>query len=240
MAWYPRLNLRAFTAATVMALLFTLVFTSMASAHRPVFGQSGGTITLDEIQVSHAYYMEIESPGQVDTYVFEGLAGEHLHAGIVIPAIEGLEDFGVSMALLGPGLPAVNPAALPPGVDSTTDSAGMQQALVCPTETNDDFFEPFTQTNYWKRQTLETDLPATGTYQLMIWNPEGQTGKYVLDVGTLEEFGIGDLLVFPVWWLQVHRFFGQTEYLVSGAALVAILVGGLVVWLRRRRQPVSQ
>lgn len=237
---YLRLNPRAYTTAAVIALLSTLVFASTASAHRPVFGEPGGTITLDEIQVSHAYYMEIESPGQVDTYVFQGQAGEHLHAGIVIPAIEGLEDFGVSMALLGPGLPAVDATALPPGVKSSTDAAGQQQALICPTETNDDFFEPFTQTNYWKRQTLETDLPATGTYQLIIWSPEGQTGKYVLDVGTLEEFGIGDLLVFPVWWLQVHRFFGHTEYLAVGAALVAILVGGLVVWLRRRRQPVSQ
>jgi len=55
-----------------------------------------------------------------------------------------------------------------------------------------------------------------------------RTGKYVLDVGKAEEFGIGDLFVFPVWWVQVHRFFGQTEYLAGGADLALALIAGLV------------
>ena len=65
--------------------------------------------------------------------------------------VQGLEDYGVSVALFGPGLPTADYAALPPGSPADLGAA------VFPTPPGADFFEPFTQTNYWGRQRLDVD-----------------------------------------------------------------------------------
>ena len=68
---------------------------------------------------------------------------------------------------------------------------------------------------------------------LLVWSPAGQAGKYVIDTGTQEVFGLTDLLRFPVWWLQVHYYFGHTPYLVMlGMSGIATFV---VLRIRRQR-----
>ena len=71
------------------------------------------------------------------------------------------------------------------------------------------FHEHFTQTDYWKRQTIDLPAPAAGSYTVAIWHPDGASGKYVLSTGYKEVFGPLDLLRFPGWWWQVRRYFGQ-------------------------------
>ena len=208
----------------------SLLVVSVAYAHLPNWGEPGGENHIDDIDVSVAFYQDIEEGSQVDTFTFQGEAGQHLHAGINIPAVAGLEDYGVTMALLGPGLPPAGLAGLPV---EPTDVAG---ALIFPTEQGENFFEPFTQTRYWGRQTVEMGLPASGEYHLMVWNLDGRTGKYVIDIGEKEEFGLLGFLKLPYWWVKVHRFFGHNTYLALlavGGLLLAVAVAALVV--RRRR-----
>ena len=165
----------------------------VAQAHKPVFGELGGVIQIPDIVNSYAYYQTIDSSTQVDTFTFDAEAGQHLHAGINIPAISGLEDFNVNLVLLGPGLPPIHASDLPDGTSLGPDNEfrpaceGTGYGMVVPPAAGDDFFEPFTQTSYWGRQTLETDLPESGTYTLIVNSADLQTGKYVLDTGETEE-----------------------------------------------------
>ena len=80
---------------------------------------------------------------------------------------------------------------------------------------------------------MEINLPEPGKYYLVVWQPNGNSGKYVLDIGTEEVFGIGDIFSFPIWWVKVHLFFehGRMLGLIAGALAVSL---GLLIFLPRR------
>jgi len=234
----------------LMAAVWLLGSFSPAAAHRPERAEAGGVTDVPDLTTSYAYYQAITEPEQVDVYRFQGKAGQFFHAGINIPKIEGLEGYGVRLALLGPDLGPLPDGALPKAgahEDADDDSHAhateklvelgveTETGIVVESERTAGFFEPFTLTRYWGRQTLELELPASGTYHLLVWQPEGQPGKYVLDTGTEEVFAAADLLSLPLWWVNVHIYFGHTPYLVAGAVGLLAVAGIAVVARRRRR-----
>lgn len=216
-------------------LIASLFWVSGVSAHRPDWGDTGNQITIDNLQTSYAYYRELTGHGQVDVYTINAQAGDHLHAGINIPAIAGLNQYAVTVAVTGPGLPPANRGDLPAAYADVTG------ALVFHSKMGQDFFEPFTQTNYWGRQRIELNLPRTGVYHLLVWNPEGQAGKYVMDTGETEVFGPADLFNFPVWWFQVHAYFGETQGLILAVLATCLLLAALTIALvRRGKRPTAR
>lgn len=241
-------------------LLFTSIFSiffivPMASAHRPDEGNETGVTQIQDPNTSFAYYRELDSNSPVHVYTFEGQAGQFFHAGINIPQIEGLEDYQVSFAILGPGLPKLDnhtqndqtpthgeltSVEHKPGLVTTNlpvpDNLSLEQigGLILENRIGEDFFEPFTQTRYWGRQELDIDLPETGRYYLLVWNPEGLAGKYVLDTGTQEVFSPADLLRFPIWWLNTRLYFEQGLILIGTASLLIMFIAGLVIVRSRK------
>lgn len=213
-------NLRLLTFS---ALVVLLTLPMPASAHRPVWGETLGPTQVDNIVTSYAYYQTLQA-AEIDILFFDGLKGQKFHAGIQIPDLAAYQDYTVSMALFGPDLPKVAYDQLPP---EHPEGLG---ALIAPSVIGDDFFEPFTQTNFLGRQSLDTELPADGTYYLLIWNGNGAAGKYVVDIGYEEVFGATDLLVFPIWWLRVHWYF--EHYLLIGALASPVVL--VIARLRRR------
>jgi len=212
----------------ILLIAMMLIPYSSVFAHRPVWGEQYGPIEIPNLNTSFAVYRNL-APDQIDVYTFEAEAGQELHAGIQIPAVKGLQGYGVTVALFGPGLPEANSNTLPP--DHPEDLGSM----IFPSMVTDDFFEPFTQTNYWGRQEINLNLPNVGNYYLLVWQPDGQSGKYVLDTGRAEVFKPGDLFRFPIWWVRVHIFFGHGSWLALGAALILIVVGLLILRKRASR-----
>ncbi|HSH02252.1 MAG TPA: hypothetical protein VLL52_06985 [Anaerolineae bacterium] len=227
-----------FSLFTIFALHF--LTTPSANAHRPATGEEGVVNQLENITTSFAFYQELDSRAEVDIYSFTAQQGDFFHAGINIPAIAGLESYGVTMALTGPGLPALPTNALPniDGHHAPGEYVDLSGGLIAPSQITEDFFEPFTQTNYWGRQSIDLDLPATGTYFLLIWNEKGATGKYVLDTGYEEVFSAMDMFRFPLWWLSVHNYFNHTIYIISFVALGLTLL--FFLWQRRQQTPQPQ
>jgi len=196
----------------IIIVLVTLIPASSASAHHPMWGDEDTTV-IDNLTTSFAFYRNLPAE-KVHVYTFIGKQGQNLHAGINIPSVKGLEDYSVTMALFGPTLPEADHDRLPP---EHPEDLG---ALIFPSEISANFFESFTQTLYWGRQSIEMILPADGEYYLVIWQPDGLAGKYVMDSGHAEVFGFGDLFLFPIWWLKVHFFFGHGAFLFAGAAVI--------------------
>ena len=220
---------------TAILAAFLLIMSSAVPnvyAHRPDPGKDEGVTQIPDPATSYAFYREIVSPEQIHIYEFQSEAGQFFHAGINVPQIKGLEDFGVTLALLGPGLPPIAEHQLHSYGASL--QLGASGGLAVESTKAGDFYEPFTQTRYWGRQELELNLPESGTYRLLIWNPKGESGKYVLDTGTEEVFGPADMLRFPLWWIHARVYFEQTPQLIGTSIVLLSAALGFVMYRRGR------
>ena len=220
---------------------FTVLLTSasVALAHKPIFVEPASNATresavkISDPNVSWAIYAQLSQAGEVNYYTFDGARNARVKIDVSVPRIESERDFGVAVALIGAGLrdsAAGAPIALNAG----------EGAIIAPDLRHDPtrvFDEPFTQTSYWTRQTLIAQLPEDGAYTLAVWNPRGQTGKYVIAIGEREEFGLADLFDFPRVWIKVHRYFRETGTDLENAVGVFFLspiVTGAGRWIERR------
>lgn len=210
-----------------LLLLSLIVPAATVSAHKPIWGEENGTIEIPDLVTSYAFYRDLPS-GKVDAYYFAGKEGQQFSFGVQIPDLKDLQNYEVTVALFGPGLPEADETQLPP--DHPEDLG----ALIFPSIITDNFFEAFTQTNYLGRQKISTTLPADGDYYLIVWQPDGLAGKYVLDTGRAENFTPGDLFLFPIWWIQVRVYFGQGPTLLAIASV--FLLAGITIVLRRRKK----
>ncbi len=120
----------------------------------------------------------------MDYYTFDGRKGQRILLEITIPQIAGQELFAPEMALMGPGLA---PGQLPARV-VLPDKAGVTliPALTGPAST---FYEPFSRTSYWERQSQRVTLPADGRYVVAVWHGAGEVGRYVFVIGDKERPG---------------------------------------------------
>lgn len=250
-----RLGALPVMGAVLLSVFLFLGAAGQAGAHRPDEGTPDGVTGIPSLSTSYAYYRSLTPEQPVQVYEFQGEQGEFVHVGVNIPQLAGLEDYGISMALLGPGLPPVTPTDLPIGLLQTSGQSLMLESLnqqfahgkvaglIVESTTSAAFFEPFTQTRYWGRQTLELDLPAAGSYYLLVWHPAGVAGKYVIDTGYQEVFGPADLFRFPLWWLETRLYFEQGLRL--GLVAAALLGAGVILiflhrWNARRRREAPQ
>ena len=217
--------------ALFVLLLLLVIPLSSASAHHPIWGDSLKPIEIDSIATSYAFYQTLQAD-KVDVFYFEGEQGDNFHAGIQIPDIDALRDYGLSIALFGQGLPQPEASQLPQ--DYPKDLG----ALIAPTTVSEDFFEPITQSNYWGRQQINTTLPADGTYYILVWHPNGKAGKYVMDTGYEENFGLLDLFLMPVWWVRVQIYQQYYARLIIVLSIIALAIG-FFIYRRFRSRHVN-
>ncbi|MEZ4769220.1 MAG: hypothetical protein R2844_12440 [Caldilineales bacterium] len=178
--------------AFLMAVVLLLATASAALAHRPYFEEgdipASAPWQIDDPTISTVVYATLDARADVDYYTFEGKTGQRILLEITIPQIAGQELFAPAMALMGPGLPA---GQLPNRVDNTAGQGAVEIAPVTgPAET---FYEPFSRTSYWERQSERVTLPEDGQYTVAIWHPRGEVGRYGFVIGDKERLG-GDLL----------------------------------------------
>jgi len=190
-----------------LTLLLLFATALPASAHRPYFEDkdivAAAPWQIDDPTISTVVYATLDSQQDVDYYVFDGKKGQRILLEITIPQIEGQDDFAPTLALMGPGLPAgtvPSQVAQPPrtGVQVIAPSPGPA----------DSFYEPFSRTSYWERQSQRVTLPAKGRYVVAVWHPQGELGRYGFVIGDKERpggelFGLGKKL--KAYWVPVAR-----------------------------------
>ena len=163
-----------------------------AFAHKliPTDGSNNDIVSALEIPdpvVSWAMYEELSN--NVLYYKFDAKKGDKLFANIVIPKLNGLEDFSPSLVFIAPSF-AVNlitelkvldstesfPFLIPDGYDAIVfDYDG-----VLPSKES---YEPFGQITYWERQEINLVVPVDGTYYLAVYDSSGNYGKLALAIG---------------------------------------------------------
>lgn len=184
--------------AALVALLLLLPAQELF-AHQPYFEEDDLTVSVPfpvkDPLISTALYATLTEAGDMDFFSFTGSAGARVELGMTIPQIAGQEEFAPTIALIGPGLPPAEAGLLTESEAGPLLADGDGVYVLEPVAATP-FYEPFSRTNYWRRQREKVALPADGAYTVVVWSAANQRGRYVLVIGDREVPG-GDPL-FPL------------------------------------------
>ena len=223
-----------------------MILPASAFAHKliPTDGSNNDIVSALEIPdpiVSWAMYEELSN--NVLYYKFDAKKGDKLFANIVIPKLDGLEDFSPSLVFIAPTF-TINlitelkvldstesfPFPIPDGYDAIVfDYDG-----VLPSK---EFYEPFGQITYRERQEINLVVPVDGTYYLAVYDSSGNYGKLALAIGYVEDFSAIDFMtVLPYAWFESRYFVEDymTPVIVSLVTL-GLISGGIFLVYRKIR-----
>ena len=211
-----------------------MILPASAFAHKliPTDGSNNDIVSALEIPdpvVSWAMYEELSNNALY--YKFDAEKGDKLFANIVIPKLDGLENFTPSLVFIAPSF-TINlitelkvldstksfPFSIPDGYDAIVfDYDG-----VLPSK---EFYEPFGQITYWERQEINLVVPVDGTYYLAVYDSSGDYGKLALAIGYVEDFSAIDFMtVLPYAWFE-SRYFVE-DYITP--VIVSLVTLGLI------------
>ena len=229
-----------------LLLYCIMILPASAFAHKliPTDGSNNDIVSALEIPdpiVSWAMYEELSN--NVLYYKFDAKKGDKLFANIVIPKLDGLEDFSPSLVFITPSF-TVNLISELKVLDSTEsfsfpipdgyDAIVFDYDGVLPSK---EFYEPFGQITYWERQEINLVVPVDGTYYLAVYDSSGDYGKLALAIGYVEDFSVTDFMtVLPYAWFESRYFVEDymTPVIVSLVTL-GLIAGGIFLVYRKIR-----
>lgn len=201
-------------------------------AHRYIPNQGAHTdaetaIPIGDINVSQVVYHTVVPDRETVWLSFEGKPGDVAKIQLGVPYIKGLEAYRPAFALLGKEFPAVEnvPFDLPTGYGGilyTTDHIAEPEI----------YDEEFTGTESWVFEMQEITLPADGLYYIVGYVPAGTLGKFWVAPGTLEKFGVKDIVTLPWIIYQVrtfHQIFPFGGILFWAMIILLALIGGALL-----------
>ena len=229
----------------IIPLLFCMmILPTSASAHKliPTDGSNidiSSALEIPDPIVSWAMYEELGN--NVLYYKFDAKKDDKLFASIVIPKLDGLEDFSPSLVFIAPSF-TMNlitelkvldstktfPFSIPDGYDAIVfDYDG-----VLPSK---EFYEPFGQITYWERQEINLLIPVDATYYLAVYDSKENHGKLALAIGYVEDFSAIDFMtVLPYAWFE-SRYFVEDYVTPVISSLIAIgLISGVIFLVYKR------
>ena len=235
---------------SLLAIVLILFNSAASSAHQTVFVDSlapgpDKALAFDQPDVDRIFYTNLNAPGKIDFYTFQANAGLAFKAKILIPRTDPNSKFRPALALFGPGLPQPDsselysvPFNLPLNNGLVTSVADKAQDDKSDGVLYSKYDESYTQANFWEGQTLLRQLPQSGTYYLVVFSPNNQTGKYALEVGDRDATGLKETLAFPVWWFGVRFWFGDGLTPAIVGLLILLLIAAIIFvrlfWKRHR------
>ena len=200
--------------------LIVLSISPVAHAHKLISHDDShrdfeSALVIPDHKISWAIYDNL-GVEESKFYTFDAKKGDSFYASIVIPKLEGLENYSPSLILMNDDL--FNGA----GPSSNIESS-VQKFLYEGDYPGNEFYEPFGQVTYWERQEVTTIIPADGQYFILVSDEKNQTGKYALAVGTIEDFSGSDFFTtLPKAWFETKLFFNDYLSFIIG---ISVLVG---------------
>jgi hypothetical protein len=146
---------------------------------------------VEDVTNSKAISAALASADDVDFYRITINEPTRLFVTSNVPFCSQYREFGVSMALAGPGLPA--PAARLPVALKEGHGAIVIRDIVTEPDQRPVFFEPFSGRQSWEGPEYALDEASPGTYEIIVWNEQGRTGDYMAVIGEAERFGPAEI-----------------------------------------------
>lgn len=176
--------------------LAALLATTAVLAHVPYIegADYGPTAPFEMKRVANtkALYGWLQTPADVDYVDIPLAAPATLVAEVDVQVCPALAQFLPSYAVIGPGLPAPTsplPIALPDGYG----------AIVVPNlppgSDRPTFYEPVGGHTYYEGVPVTVQADRPGRWALVVWDPYGLGGDYVLSTGYLEKTVPSDYLL---------------------------------------------
>ena len=232
------------STVAVFFLLFTImIFSPSAFAHKLILtdGSNDGINTaliIPDPVISWAMYEELND--NTLYYTFDAKKNDKLFASIVIPKLDGLENFTPSLVFITPSF-SINlitelksldsqesfPFPVPDGYDAVVfDYNGLLPSK--------EFYEPFGQITYWERQEINLVAPVDATYYLAVYDKQGNNGKLAVAVGYVEDFSALDFMtVLPAAWFESKYFMEDYITPVVAILIMAVIVATTVILVYR-------
>lgn len=211
-----------FAGLTVAIISLFLISIPDADAHKLLAVNDDNTMFQTATHIPDPFgdsYFTLEKftkQGQSHWYSFNGLAGQEIFIQTLVPDIENSRNFTPCFDLL------------------------IGQQKVTPKVMKESFIEEFSNTNWIKTCELTVTLSESGFYYIRVHDQlhhysQGDTGKFSLSVGTVDDFTIFDWMQVPFWMLHINLFFGNLVFvwiILTLLVIVAVLI--LVAMVRRR------
>lgn len=195
-----------------VAFLLGLLVAGAAFAHQPRLVGDRPSIEVRAPEISQAFYARLA--GNPQTYYIRSEVPLRLYVNILVPDIPGIDT----------DYEAVISKETDAGEEILARLDGKAYAWR-------PFFEPFGGDHYKLGPEYNEPVPA-GTYFVVVSSPDNQ-GKYVLAVGQVEKFPLGEMARTIVTLPKLKKYFDKSPWTayfnLSGAFL--LLVAGAVVGL---------
>ena len=204
----------------LLFFVFTLISISPAFGHKLISHDDShrdfdSALVIPDHKISWAIY---ENLGVEETkfYTFDAKKGDSFYASIVIPKLDGLENYSPSLILMNDDLYQGN-------MPTNNLESSVQKFLYEGDYPGNEFYEPFGQVTYWERQEVNTIIPEDGQYFILVLDEKNQSGKYSLAIGTIEDFSGADFFtILPKAWFDTKIFVNDYSSLAIG---ILILIG---------------
>ena len=204
----------------LLFFVLTLISISPAYGHKLISHDDShrdfdSALVIPDHKISWAIYENL-GVEEAKFYTFDAKKGDSFYASIVVPKLDGLENYSPSLILMNGNL--FNDDVLSSNIESN-----IQKSLYEGDYPGNEFYEPFGQVTYWERQEIKTIIPEDGQYFILVLDEKNQSGKYSLAIGTIEDFSGADFFtILPKAWFDTKIFVNDYYSLAIG---ISILIG---------------
>jgi len=219
----------------ILGLFCLLLLPTSAFAHKLIPTDGSNTdyqsaLEIPDPVISWAMYEKLEDNALF--YKFEAEKDDKLFSSIVIPKLDGLENFAPSLVLIGPEayfeiVDELQTLDADKNFDYPVPEGYTAYVFDYDgTFPSKEFYEPFGQITYWERQEIDIELEAPGTYYMAVFDKNGSTGKLALAIGYIEDFSGNDFVtVLPNAWLESRYFSEDFTPLFVFIGIVSGIIG---------------
>ena len=219
--------------AAIVIFVLAFIVTSPAYGHKLISHDDSHrsfdkALVIPDHKISWAIYENLGS-NEAKFYSFDAKQGDSFYASIVIPKMQGLEEYSPTLVLVDPRVYEMENVQW----DSQLSIEKFPYEGKFPSR---EFYEPFGQVTYWERQEVNLEIPADGQYFVVVMDEKGQSGKYSLAIGTIEDFSGADFFtILPKAWFDTKLFVNDYASLSIFFTVLAGIVAAPIILLKRRR-----
>ena len=222
----------------IVFLILTIFSANQAFGHKLISHNDlhrdfDSALQIPDHKISWAIYENLGA-NESKFYSFDAKQGDSFYASIVVPKINGLENYSPTLVLMNKGI-------FENKQDYSQNQFGIEQFYYEGNFPGREFYEPFGQVTYWERQEVQMEIPSTGEYFIVVMDEKNQSGKYSLAIGTIEDFSGADFFtILPKAWFDTKLFVNDyASIAIFFSILIAIPLVLILVIIKRKSNPNS-